>query len=49
MAVGLFEMTSIFDVTKVIMIYSSTKRRFTKSYTTQLPKKEQRIQFNIFL
>jgi len=49
MAVGFSEMTCTFDVTKVIMIYPSTKRRFTSSYTTQLPVQEQEIQFQIFL
>jgi len=47
MAAGLSEMTCNFDVTKVIMIYPNTKRRFTTSYTTQLPVQEQEVQFQI--
>jgi len=42
-------MTRTFDMTKVVMIYSSTERRFTTSYTTQLPVQVEEVQFQIFL
>jgi len=41
------EMTCTFDLTKVIMIYSGTKTRYTTSYSTQLPVQEQEVQFQI--
>jgi len=49
MAVGLSEIINTFDLTKVTTIYSSTKWRFTTSYTTQPRIQEQEVKFKILI